>query len=410
MMLAVVTVTKTSKLSLLMIIALGSSTRALVKSTRPFRRFPGCLPHKTPMTSSSSASLASSAAATIPEAVAVSSVTRRMEEEAEAEVAALFQYFLKSSTLSSHSPKVWTSHAEASTFVQDHIDAVLFDCDGVVYRSPDPAPGARQCIQNLLSQGKKIFFVTNNAASTRRQLRDKLELILDMKGLLSEEMMVGSAFSAAQYLKQTVPTTHERIGRLYAIGSSGLCEELRLAGFDVVHHGDSEKPSMNREDLAEYDFNSQHPIDAVVVGHDVNLNFRKLCIANVLLQKNPNAPLVATNLDSHDLVGLDGRHIPGNGAAVKFLEYSSKRQAINCGKPSKLLTNLLDSLYGLDSSTALFVGDRLDTDILFGRDSGMYTALVMTGVATSQQMIDLSNGTEEETLPNFIVPHIGYLA
>jgi len=73
---------------------------------------------------------------------------------------------------------------------------------------------------------------------------------------------------------------------------------------------------MSREELADYDFSRFHPVDAVVVGHDTAFNFRKLCIANVLLQWNADARLVATNMDAFDLVGADGRRIPGNGSLV----------------------------------------------------------------------------------------------
>ena len=81
---------------------------------------------------------------------------------------------------------------------------------------------------------------------------------------------------------------------------------------------------MTRDELADCDFSELHPIDAVVVGHDTNLHFRKLAIAQVLLQKSPHALLVATNTDAFDLVGAHGYEIPGNGGAVKFLEWTTR--------------------------------------------------------------------------------------
>ena len=57
----------------------------------------------------------------------------------------------------------------------------------------------------------------------------------------------------------------------------------------------------------------------------------------------------------------------------------------------------------------MFVGDRLDTDVRFGRETGMISALVMTGVTTAQKLIDLGDGTEEEPLPTVIVSHVGKL-
>ena len=126
-------------------------------------------------------------------------------------------------------------------FVRDQIDVVLFDCDGVVYRSP--APGARSCIESLLSQGKQVYFVTNNSSVSRKQLKEKLESILAMddtsrnsedgdddKSLcLSEEMMVGSGYTTAQFLRQTILDKKKKSdekGRVFVVGGSGLCHEL----------------------------------------------------------------------------------------------------------------------------------------------------------------------------------------
>lgn len=300
-------------------------------------------------------------------------------------------------------PTVWRSPEEAATFVEDNIDTVLFDCDGVLYRTLDPCPGAAECIQGLLDKGKKVIFVTNNAAVNRRQLRDKLSKVLGIESLTTEQM-VSSSYSCAQYLKSKL----EPGSRVHVIGSAGLCEELENTGFSISGGPTSDRSSMTREELAEYSFD-EHPIDALAVGHDVDMNFRKLCVADNLLLRNPGALFVATNKDSFDLVGSDRRHIAGNGCTVKALEYCSKREATNVGKPSNTLVDLIVAEHGLDPSRALFVGDRLDTDILFGNANGMNSLLVMTGVTSAQTMIDLNEGTDEEPLPTFVAPYVGLL-
>ena len=305
------------------------------------------------------------------------------------------------------SPFLWTTKEEANAFIDKELDAVLFDCDGVLYRSPDQAPGASECIQSLMDKGKQVFFVTNNAASNRVQLRDKLNRILEID-TLTEEMMVSSSYSCAQYLKREFLDKNKGCGRVFVIGSEGLCAELRKTGFSVSNLSDN-LPSMSRDELADYDF-SESPVDAVVVGHDTAFNFRKMSVANVLLQMNPQAPLVATNLDSFDLVGADARHIPGNGCFVKALEYSSSREAINVGKPSKNLIDLIAAEHGLDPARSMIVGDRLDTDIQFGIESGMFSALVMTGVTTAEQLKDVRDGKINEPLPTTILPYVGLMS
>mmetsp|Transcript_7362 Transcript_7362/g.18012 ORF Transcript_7362/g.18012 Transcript_7362/m.18012 type:complete len:412 (+) Transcript_7362:39-1274(+) len=358
--------------------------------------------------------------------------TDLLQQTATAEAERLFRYYSQSEDIiESIPPTVWLSSEEASSFVRDNIDTVLFDCDGVLYRTKSPCPGATRCIRNLMEMNKKILFVTNNAGVNRRELREKLSTILEIESLTSQQM-ISSSYSSAQFLKRQLLDCSQDNGgrttnRVHVIGSSGLCEELVSAGFDVTGGPSLPKDEpgrMGRDELENYDFECLHPIDALVVGHDTDLNFRKLCVADNLLLRNPEALFVATNKDSFDVV--DGnpddpttRHILGNGATVVALEYSSKRTAINVGKPSQELFDLIDEettqqegtkgILG-NPSRCLFVGDRLDTDIRFGKDNGMKSVLVMTGVTDAQSMEKLAGGTEDEPLPDFVVPFVGMLA
>jgi HAD superfamily hydrolase (TIGR01450 family) len=387
-----------------------------------------------------------------PNANSNNNLTDQMHQAATAEAEKLFQFYNPSSTTILRPPVVWQSSEEASTYVKEHIDTVLFDCDGVLYRTQSQCPGASECIQNLMHRdGKRVLFVTNNAGVNRRELRDKLSKLLGIDSLTTNQM-ISSSYSSARYLQrellgpettntENLQSKHRK--RVHVIGSSGLCEELVAAGFEVTGgpNTTTEAGSMSRDELSSYDFETSFSsIDALVVGHDTDLNFRKLCIADNLLLRNPKALFVATNLDSFDVV--DGneqdprtRHILGNGATVVALEYSSKRKAINVGKPSQELFDLIQQADGDESlvessnqpqepqpeepntppsglgdpSRCLFVGDRLDTDIRFGRDNGMKSLLVMTGVTSAQTLQDLENGTEEEPLPDFVLPHVGML-
>lgn len=303
---------------------------------------------------------------------------------------------------------VWKSRQEASAYVDEHIDAVLLDCDGVLYRGLDQTPEAPECIAKLMEKGKKLFFVTNNAGQNRQQLRDKLAVILDCPQL-TKDQMISSSYSCAQYLKEQLQDTR-RGDRVHVIGTEGLCAELTNTGFQISGGPSEEEAGMSRDQLAAYDFDSLDPVDAVVVGLDTDFSYRKLCIANVLLQRNPEALFVATNEDAFDLVGADARHLPGNGSLVKALEHASQRKAVNVGKPSKVLAELIQRQHGLDVSRSMFVGDRLDTDIRFGIEGGMVAALVFTGCVTAKDLVALGKGTSEEPLPNVILPYFGMLA
>ena len=210
--------------------------------------------------------------------------------------------------------------------------------------------------------------MTNNARIDRRRLQEKFLSVLTVDGgeseelLLEEEQMVCASYLAARYLQGIFTgqkgtsgggdgEDHPYSPSIHVVGTNGMCYELRSMGFTVSGGPSSslsnEKASMSREDLAAYSFVKEEEgglgggggggVDAVVVGLDTEFNYRKLCIANVLLQRHPNALLVATNEDAYDLVGVDARHLPGNGALVKAIEHASQRKAVNVGKPSKIL-------------------------------------------------------------------------
>eukprot|EP00984_Skeletonema_dohrnii_P013341 scaffold5503_cov112-Skeletonema_dohrnii-CCMP3373.AAC.3 len=310
-------------------------------------------------------------------------------------------------------PLLIQTNDDFNSYVHNNsIENFLFDCDGVLYRGTDAMPCASQTIQQLISRGKKVFFVTNNAASTRMELKTKLEKVLNCRGILKEDMMIGSAYVAGQYLKSCkLKKDSDTITRVHVIGTAGLCSELQSAGFDISGGQDPvDTPSgMSRDDLAAYPF-PEGEIDALVIGLDNDFNYRKLCIATVLLQRNPDALLVATNLDAFDLVGFDARHLPGNGALVCAVEMASGRTAINVGKPSSTLSELIMDVYGLKAEETLMVGDRLDTDITFGNDSGMKSALVLTGCATSSDIASVMKDDESsQMIPSVIFPHVGYM-
>jgi len=305
---------------------------------------------------------------------------------------------------------------ETSHYIDANFDAILFDCDGVLYRGVDQIPDAAKSLKSLLDANKKILFVTNNAGSNRMQLRDKLANILDCPEL-TESQMVSSSYSAVRYIdkdfeKQGLSMENSNV---HVIGTEGLCDEFRKFRCANVSGGSStdDKPSMSREELATYTFEHEigptGKVDAVCIGLDNEFNYRKLCIANVLLQRYPDALLVATNEDAYDLVGSDARHLPGNGSLVRALECCSERIAINVGKPSNILADLLREEHGLDPSRTVFVGDRLDTDVRFGIDGRMKSALVLTGCTTAEKLIGLGDGSDEEPLPHIIFPHMGMM-
>lgn len=65
---------------------------------------------------------------------------------------------------------------------------------------------------------------------------------------------------------------------------------------------------------------------------------------------------------------------------------STKKEPIVVGKPAEfMLANIADT-FKLERNQICMVGDRLDTDILFGQDGGLTTMLVLSGFESTHAL------------------------
>lgn len=72
----------------------------------------------------------------------------------------------------------------------------------------------------------------------------------------------------------------------------------------------------------------------------------------------------------------------GNGKEIILLVAgSTKREPTVVGKPAEFMLANIAETFGLRRNQICMVGDRLDTDILFGQHGGLTTMLVLSGVA-----------------------------
>lgn len=56
------------------------------------------------------------------------------------------------------------------------------------------------------------------------------------------------------------------------------------------------------------------------------------------------------------------------------------------GKPSVLTAKMALNMLKLKNDECLVIGDRLETDILMGKQAGMQTALVLTGITREEDV------------------------
>jgi ribonucleotide monophosphatase NagD (HAD superfamily) len=146
------------------------------------------------------------------------------------------------------------------------------------------------------------------------------------------------------------------------VGGEGLRSNVLLAGFLIVE-------------------SSKDSPAAVIQGFDPSVGWKQLAEASYAIQNG--AKWVATNQDW--TIPREEGLAPGNGTLVSAVHTAVGQLPVVAGKPEKAIFETAMSHFG--SSSAVYVGDRLDTDVLGANRAGIGSALVMTGVTTRKELL-----------------------
>ena len=279
--------------------------------------------------------------------------------------------------------------------VANDVDCIVMDCDGVLWQGDKLLPGVRESIQLLREMGKRLVFVTNNSNKSRRQYVHKFETL----GITVEkEEVFSAAFAAAAYLK-----TQQLEGKAMVIGGKGIVDELNEMYIEV-DPGVFNAVQCTETDWEELDIDPD--CAAVIVGQDTSFTYAKLAYASLAIQRG--AKFVATNPDAGDAIGPG--LMPGAGAIVAAVEKAcGVAPEIYAGKPSAFLLELLKGNH-VDMTRTLVVGDRLDTDIAFGRAGGAgATVLTLTGVCGLEDVDAALEDSEGGVIPDHIVQSLPHM-
>ena len=229
----------------------------------------------------------------------------------------------------------------------------LIDMDGVIVRGNQIIPGADDFITRLQKQKKEFLVLTNNSLYSQRDLAHRLQSI----GLnIPEERIFTSAMATAQFLQNQRPA-----GTAFVIGEAGLTSAIHDTGYI----------------LTEID------PDYVVLGETNAYNYEMVTRAIRLIELG--ARFIATNPDVSG--PTEWGTVPGCGAMASLIEKATGKKPFFVGKPNPLMMRSALNYLDVHSEDTAMVGDRMDTDIVSGVESGMHTILVLTGV-TSREDID----------------------
>jgi phosphoglycolate/pyridoxal phosphate phosphatase family enzyme len=262
------------------------------------------------------------------------------------------------------------------------IDTFLFDCDGVLWTGKQVLPGIVDTLKQLRTLGKRIFFVSNNSRTSRK---DYVKKISSYGIQVVESEVFSSSFAAAAWLELKMPKGKQA----YIIGGEGIAQELALVGIAsraVEEHCTIVNSSQECLDLIGYPNDIDDSIGAVVAGLDFSITYLKVAFALRQLQNNPECLFVATNMDD-TLPCENSIELPGGGSMVQFLSYCARKapDAI-VGKPNQSFLDIIVSRNGLDRSRTCMVGDKLSTDIVFGKEGSLQTLLVYSGVTKKEDL------------------------
>jgi HAD superfamily hydrolase (TIGR01457 family) len=245
----------------------------------------------------------------------------------------------------------------------------IFDLDGTVYLSDRLIPGADRVIRLLRESGKEVVFLSNKPIQAREDYAAKLTSL----GIPTDpKEVVNSTLVMTRYLKRNAPQA-----RIFVVGEEPFVEELKRAGFTITAEPGE--------------------IDYVVVAFDRTFDYRKLNIAFQAIKLG--AHFVATNPDR--TCPVEGGEIPDCAAMIAAIEaVTLKKVEVIVGKPSPLILQAALEVMKLRPEECILIGDRLETDIRMGKESGIATGVVLTGV-TDEQML-----RESPIRPDFVFKSI----
>ncbi|MGV3713859.1 HAD-IIA family hydrolase [Pseudolysinimonas sp.] len=251
------------------------------------------------------------------------------------------------------------------------VDVVLADLDGVVYRGDHAIPHAVESLTQA-QRSMRVGYLTNNASRTDVSVAEHLgELGLTV----APQDVVTSPQAAVKLLADLAPAG----SRILVVGGDGLTSEVERAGFTVVRSADDEPA-------------------AVIQGFAPHVAWTDLAEAAFALRAPEGVdgiPWVATNTDW--TIPQARGTAPGNGTLVSAVHTAVGRLPVVAGKPERAIFEAAIARFA--AASPLFIGDRLDTDILGANRVGMASALVLTGIDGPKQVL----AADAESRPKFIL-------
>ena len=192
---------------------------------------------------------------------------------------------------------------------------------------------------------------------------------------VSDDQFVNSASALISGLRHERPSA-----KVFVVGEKPFIDGLIASGVNVVA--------------------DPKQADTVVSAMDRYFTYEKLSKAHEAIARG--AVYWVTNTDA--TYPVEDGFLPGSGSIVAAIAAAAGRPPDRIfGKPSTDMADLALDVLGLQREECLIVGDRMETDILFARNAGIASALVLTGATSREDLPDY------QYAPDYIIESIADL-
>lgn len=220
---------------------------------------------------------------------------------------------------------------------------IATDLDGTIFKGQTLIDGVKEGLLKIINEGIEIYYTTNNSSQTPSEIKDKLEYLLQLNIDISKIITPLVIF-------QNLYSNNK--SNIFIYGSDNLKNYIKNLNMNVT--------SLENAEL-------------VLIGRKEENNFSEIneIIKNVSLGKN----ILSLNKDLTFPTEFGEK--AGNGAVVKIIEDELSINIPTLGKSG----DHYSSYFIQNKITVNYViGDRVDTDIIFGKNLNAKTFLVSSGI------------------------------
>ena len=220
---------------------------------------------------------------------------------------------------------------------------IATDLDGTIFKGQTLIDGVKEGLLKIINGGIEIYYTTNNSSQTPSEIKDKLEYLLQLNIDISKIITPLVIF-------QNLYSNNK--SNIFIYGSDNLKNYIKNLNMNVT--------SLENAEL-------------VLIGRKEENNFSEIneIIKNVSLGKN----ILSLNKDLTFPTEFGEK--AGNGAVVKIIEDELSINIPTLGKSG----DHYSSYFIQNKITVNYViGDRVDTDIIFGKNLNAKTFLVSSGI------------------------------